>query len=289
MYLLETHCGFLGASKDYDSASLVLMGAPMDTTVSFRPGTREGPVQVRVVSAGLEEYSPHLNRSLSDCVFFDAGDVILPFGGVKESLYRIGKVAQGYLTDGKFLLVIGGEHLISLPLVTEAARLFPDLAVLQFDAHADLRDDYLGEEYSHATVMRRIVEVVGKGNLYQFGIRSGTGEEFSFAAGHTYLFLDEVVAPLKELLPQLRGRPLYVTLDIDVIDPAYAPGTGTPEPCGRAPQEIFNALYLLKDLNVVAADLVEINPVCDLSQRTALLGAKIVREMILMFAKRKAS
>jgi len=282
--LVEKYTGFIGCTDNYEQAGLVLIGAPMDLTVSFRPGTRFGPQQIRRVSHGLEEYSVYLDKDLSDYRFYDAGDISLPHGNIQESLYRISKVIAEILRDGKYPLVLGGEHLISLAVLREVVRFYPDVAVVVFDAHADLRDEYLGEEYSHATVMRKVIEVVGGKNLYQFGVRSGTREEFAFARENTNLYINEIIAPLQEVVPQFGDRPVYVSLDIDVVDPAYAPGTGAAEPGGCTSREIIKAIHLLSGLNVIGFDLVEVSPVYDISEQTALLAAKLVRETILSFA-----
>lgn len=282
--LLERYTGFMGACDKYHEADLVLLGVPMDYTVSFRPGTRLGPRRIREVSEGLEEYSPYLDMDLQDHCYYDAGDVVLPIGYVKESLRRLEVVVDKLLKDDKFPLILGGEHVISLASIKQVSQQYPDLAVLHFDAHADLRMDYLGEGMSHATVMRRVVEIVQAKNVYQFGIRSGTREEFAFARSNTEFYPFEVIAPLSEIVPSLQGRPVYVSLDIDVVDPAFAPGTGTPEPGGCTAEEILTALHLLQGLNVVGMDLVEVCPVYDHSDRTALLAAKLVREAILLFS-----
>ncbi len=272
---------FIGSTEKYNQAGIVIIGAPMDFTVSFRPGTRQGPQRIRQVSHGLEEYSVDLDLDLADRSYYDAGDVILPFGAVQESLRRIGLVTAEILAGGKFPLVLGGEHLISYASIKEVAGAHPGLVVLHFDAHTDLRDEYFGERLSHATVMRRVEEMIGGKNLYQFGIRSGTREEFDFARENCNIFVDKVVEPLIEILPQIKGRPVYVSLDIDVVDPAYAPGTGTPEPGGCTVKEIMRAVHLLAELDLVGFDLVEVSPLYDPSERTALLAAKIVRETIL--------
>jgi agmatinase len=276
----------MGSIDNFERSEVVLIGAPMEVTVSFRPGTRKGPEQIRLVSPGLEEYSLDLNRDLADCCYYDAGDVVLPPGTLQESLRRIGAVTAKVLSSSKFPLVIGGEHLVSLAVIKEVARVYPELAVIQLDAHADLREDYLGERYSHATVMRRVADLVGGENIYQLGIRSGTREEIEFGRKHTNLFFNELIQPLQEIIPLLKGRPVYVTLDIDVVDPAYAPGTGAAEPCGCTSREIIRALHLLGGINVVGFDLVEVSPVYDFSERTALLAAKLVREAILSFSRR---
>lgn len=285
--LLDLYTGFMGSSQDYNNSQVVLVGAPMDFTVSFRPGTRQGPQSIRQVSVGLEEYSVMLDRDLVDYAYFDAGDVSLPFGHVEESLARIGKVVQQILKDDKFPLVLGGEHLISLPVIEQVAKKYPGLKLLHFDAHADLREDYMGQSLSHASVIRKAVDLVGGKNIYQFGIRSGTKDEFIFAQKNTNMFIGKVLEPLQKVLPELAGHPVHITLDIDVVDPAYAPGTGTAEPGGCSSAEILEAIYLMKDLNVVGFDLVEISPVYDHSERTAILGSKLVREAILAFGKRQ--
>ncbi|OPY57026.1 MAG: Agmatinase [Pelotomaculum sp. PtaU1.Bin035] len=283
--LVDKCTGFMGCTDSYEQAGLILLGAPMDLTVSFRPGTRRGPQQIRQLSYGLEEYSIYLDRDLNDYSFYDAGDISLPLGAVQESLRRIGRATSKILSDGKFPLVLGGEHLISLAVISEFAKVYPDMAVVVFDAHADIRDEYLGEGYSHATVMRRVLEVIGGNNLYQFGIRSGTREEFDFARKNTNMYIDEITAPLQELIPQFGDRPIYVSLDIDVVDPAYAPGTGAAEPGGCTVGEILKAIHILGKANVVGFDLVEVSPLYDLSERTALVAAKLVREAILSFAR----
>jgi agmatinase len=280
--------GFIGSTENYEQAEMVIVGAPMDLTVSYRPGTRQGPHQIRQASHGLEEYSVDLDRELTHYSYYDAGDVVLPFGAVKENLRRISLVTADILSGGKTPFVLGGEHLISCAVIKEVANKHPGLTVIHFDAHADLRDDFLGEQFSHATVMRRVVETIGGKNLYQFGIRSGTREEFAFARSNTNTFIDRVVEPLTESLPSLKGRPVYVSLDIDVVDPSFAPGTGTPEPGGCSTREIIKAVHLLGELDIVGFDLVEVSPLYDPSERTALLAAKLIREAIMSFGRAKA-
>ncbi|MEW6423656.1 MAG: agmatinase [Bacillota bacterium] len=282
---VEKNSGYMGATADFAEARVIICGAPMDFTVTFRPGARLGPLHIRRVSQGLEEYSPDLDRDLRDYKYFDGGDLVLPPGNVQESVRRIAFAVESLLARAKFPLLLGGEHLISLPAIAAAARFYPELAVLQLDAHLDLRDTYGGEKLSHATVMRRVAEIVGGPSIYQLGVRSGDREEFHYAREHTNLFCNEVLSPLQEIAGALANRPLYVTLDIDVLDPAYAPGTGTPEPGGCSPQEIIRVLHYLQKsgLQVVGMDIVEVSPVYDPSERTSFLAAKLVREAILCF------
>lgn len=281
--LVERFTGFMGATDNYEEADVVLVGMPMDFTVSFRPGTRMGPQQIRTVSYGLEEYSVYLDKDLSDKKYYDLGDMNLPFGNVNQSLAIIEQVTEQLLRDKKFPILMGGEHLVTYPIIKAFYRNYEDLVVVHFDAHADLRVDYIGETNSHATVMRKVAELIGPKNVYQFGIRSGTKDEFTWGRANTNLHIEKVIEPLREILPSLGGRPVYVTLDIDVVDPAFAPGTGTPEAGGCSSREIIQAIHELGAVNVVGFDLVEVSPVTDHSERTALLAAKIIREAILSF------
>ena len=274
---------FLAAGADYGTSNLVIIGAPMDITVSFRPGSRGGPQAIRGASPGLEEYSLYARQDLREASFYDAGDLLLPFGNVTRSLELVKEAVALLLEAGKFPLLLGGEHLVSLGALRAVAQKFPGLAVIHFDAHADLRTDYLGEAYSHASVMYRAHRELGV-DLFQFGIRSGTAEELAYAKQHTHFYPFHVLEPLREAEKLLRGRPVYVTLDIDVVDPAFAPGTGTPEPGGISSAELLAALPLLARLNVVAFDLVEVAPLYDPAGITAMLAAKVVRETVLAFS-----
>jgi agmatinase len=282
---VQRRTGFIGAGENYDNAKAVLVGLPMDYTVSFRPGTRFGPQQIRNISYGLELYSPYQDKSLADLSYYDAGDVFLPFGNTLESLKRIGEVARDIFAQRKFPLFLGGEHLVTLPLVQACVKYYPDLVVFHFDAHTDLREVFEGEEMSHATVLRKVAKLLAPKSLYQFGIRSGVKEEFEFAARETHLYLDEVFPAIHEAVKEVAGKPVYLTLDIDVVDPAFAPGTGTPEPGGCTSREIMQALWAMKDLNVVGMDLVEVAPAYDPSERTTILAAKLAREALLAFVK----
>ncbi|NPV93389.1 MAG: agmatinase [Firmicutes bacterium] len=279
---IEKCSGFMGSRDSYAEARAVILGVPLEVTVSFRPGTRFGPQQIRTVSYGLEEYSPYQDRDLNEAVFYDAGDLALPLGNLGESLNTIESAASILFTDGKLPVFLGGEHLVSLPLIKAAASRYPDLCVIHFDAHADLRPEYLGQPLSHATVMRRVTEVIDPRLLYQFGIRSGTREEFEYARQNTNLFPFEVLAPLTRARQAIgEKRPVYLSIDIDVVDPAFAPGTGTPEPAGISSRELLQSVDQLKGLNIVAIDLVEVSPPNDRQDITSVLAAKVIREAIL--------
>lgn len=275
---------FLGSSNDYNSSDIVIIGAPMDYTVSFKPGTRFGPQAIRQASLGLEEYSVYLDRNLRSKKYFDFGDLTLPYGDVKKSLDIIGQATNEIIMDGKKTLFFGGEHLISAPIIQEYSNKYGNnLIVLHFDAHTDLRTKFFGERNSHATVLRIAASFVKNKNIYHFGIRSGIKEEFEFAWDNTNMFLYDVVEPLRNVVKDIKYNPIYITWDIDVIDPAYAPGTGTPEPGGITSKEALEAIHVLKDLNVVGMDIVEVSPDYDHSGITSVLASKLVRESILSF------
>ena len=276
---------FIASSRDEQAAKTVIFGMPMDYTVSFRPGARFGPSRIREASVGLEEYSVYLDRSLEDINYFDAGDLLLPFGNAERSLEMIGEYVGTLLQEGKFPLGLGGEHLVSWPIIRKMHGLYPDLALIHIDAHADLRDQYEGEPLSHSTPVRKAAEWMGGANIYQFGIRSGSREEFQYAREHTNLYPFDVLEPLQTVLPQLSGRPVYVTVDIDVLDPSAAPGTGTAEAGGITSKELLAAIHAIagSEAHVVGADLVEVSPVYDPTEQTVIVASKIVREMLLGF------
>lgn len=276
---------FLGMDATLEGADWVYFGIPMDFTVSFQPGSRFGPARVREASYAIETYSLAQDRDLEDMPVHDAGDLELPFGNVQESLGRIYEAADWVMSQDRCFFALGGEHLVTLPLIQAVVKRYPDVAVVHFDAHADLRDDYLGEKLSHATVLRRVSELLQPHHLYQFGIRSATRDEVHYAREHVHFHPHEVLRPLSARLEELKGRPVYVTIDIDVIDPAFMPGTGTPEPGGISSGEALEAVRLLSQLNVVGMDLVEAMPAHDVSQRSAVLAAKLVREGILAISR----
>lgn len=265
-----------------DSAPIVILGVPLDETTSFRPGTRFGPSAAREASRALELYSLRQKRSLTPADYQDAGDLTLPLGDVKEALLVIGSAAREILQRGKKFMALGGEHLLTLPLVESLREIYPDLIVIQMDAHADLRQEYTGNSLSHGTVMRRVIDVLGPGRLFQLGIRSADKGELEETAGLSEVHFYSVLEPLQALLPRLKGHPVYLSIDIDVIDPAFAPGTGVPEPGGVTSLELLDAIGLLKGQDVVGADLVEVAPAYDTTGQTGLLAAAIVRECLLL-------
>ncbi|MGJ7035586.1 agmatinase [Anoxybacillus eryuanensis] len=279
---------FIKSHPNYEESQAVIYGMPMDWTVSYRPGSRFGPARIREVSIGLEEYSPYLDRELDEVKYFDAGDIPLPFGNAQRSLDMIEQFVDRILEAGKFPLGLGGEHLVSWPVMKAVYKKYPDLAIIHMDAHTDLREHYEGEPLSHSTPIRKIAELIGPKNVYSFGIRSGMKEEFEWAKENgMYIAKFDVLEPLKEVLPTLAGRPVYVTIDIDVLDPAHAPGTGTVDAGGITSKELLAAIHAIarSDVRVVGADLVEVAPVYDHSEQTANTASKLVREMLLGWVK----
>ncbi|MDP1418513.1 agmatinase [Peribacillus simplex] len=275
---------FIKSHPVFEESEAVLYGMPMDWTVSFRPGSRFGPTRIREVSIGLEEYSPYLDRELEEVKFFDAGDIPLPFGNPQRSIDMIEKFVDSLLDAGKFPMGMGGEHLVTWPVIKAMFKKYPDMAIIHMDAHTDLREDYEGEPLSHASIIRKSAELIGPKNVYSFGIRSGLKEEFQWAKENgMHISKFEVLEPLKDVLPQLAGRPVYVTIDIDVLDPAHAPGTGTVDCGGITSKELLASIHEIarSEINVVGCDLVEVAPIYDPSEQTANTASKLIREMIL--------
>lgn len=277
---------FIGCESSFEEASVVLYGAPFDSTTSFRPGARFGPSAMRHESFGLETYSPYQDRDLMDIKVFDSGDLELCFGSSEMALSDIEKRTVEILKAEKVPLLLGGEHLVTLAAVRAVVDKYPDLHIIHFDAHADLRDDYLGAKLSHACVLRRCYELLGDNRIHQFCIRSGEREEFQFAAQHTdfhpFTFngLEEVVKRLKE-----KKVPVYFTIDLDCLDPSVFPGTGTPEAGGVSFLELLEAIRTVSQTNVVGADVNELAPMLDASGVSTATACKVLRELLLAITK----
>lgn len=273
---------FIGCDSSYEDADIVLFGAPFDSTTSFRPGARFGSSAIRHESFGLESYSPYQDLDLNDFNTFDCGDLELCFGSAEAALADIEDRAAAILSDGKLPLLIGGEHLVTLGAVRAAAKQYPNLHIIHFDAHADLRDDYLGAKLSHAAVIRRCHEILGNGKIHQFFIRSGERSEFEFAKAHTELhkFDSTGLAALTEELAE-KGSPVYFTIDLDCLDPSVFPGTGTPEAGGISFAQLLEAILTVAKANIVCADLNELAPMLDASGASTAVACKVLRELIL--------
>lgn len=273
---------FIGCDAAFSDARLVLFGAPFDSTTSFRPGARFGSSAMRHESFGIETYSPYQGRDLTDCAIFDSGDLELCFGSAEAALADVEARAAEILKADKMPILLGGEHLVTLGSVRAVAKKYPNLHIIHFDAHADLRDDYLGAKLSHACVIRRCHDILGDGRIHQFCIRSGDREEFRFSRQHTELHpfsfegLDTVCARLIA-----ENAPVYLTIDLDCLDPACFPGTGTPEAGGVTFPQLLTAILQVAQLNVVAADLNELAPMLDPSGASTAMACKVLRELLL--------
>lgn len=275
----EDYSKFICAYETFENADFVIFGIPFDATTSYRPGARFGPDAVRKASWGLETYSPILKKDLVNLKICDLYDLSME-GSQDQIIERAFNASKKIMSSGKIPIMIGGDHSTTYPIVKAAKEVYKDLAVIHFDAHCDLREEYLGNEHSHASIIRRCYDLTK--DIYQFGIRSGDEEEWEFGWKNTNISME---MPTKEDIEKIKelDKPVYVTIDIDVLDPAFAPGTGTPEPCGVSSKELINALYLLKDIGdkIVGFDVVEVSPHYDMGNITAITAAKIIRELIL--------
>lgn len=278
---------FMGADCPWEDAKWVLVGLPYDGTCSYRPGARFAPNAIREASWGLETYSPCLDRDLEEVRYADAGNLDLPFGNREVVLDRIHQATQWILAQRKGWIGIGGEHLITLPAIQAHLAHYPNLALLHFDAHADLRENYLGESLSHAAVMRRVIELIGPERYAQVGIRSGTREEWRWMRTHQTLL--QTPGDLSRKLTLWGGRPIFLTIDLDVLDPGIFPGTGTPEPGGLTFTELQDWLYCLKGLPIIGFDVVELSPPYDPSGVSSITAAKVIRECLLLAPRSDAS
>lgn len=272
---------FISCDSDLQSAQIVLFGAPFDGTVSYRPGTRFAPKAIRGESFGIETYSPYQDKDLSDIKVCDLGDLEFPFGNPEAVLKIIEDTSAEILGLNKKPFMVGGEHLVSLGAVRAAAKTFPELNIIHFDAHTDLRDEYLGQKLSHATVMRRCHDILGDDRIFQFGIRSGDRPEFEWAKNHVFMNKFNL-NNIEHALDKIAGAPIYMTVDLDVLDPSEFPGTGTPEAGGVSFEELRRALLKVAETgNVVACDVNELSPTYDQSGASTALACKIIREILL--------
>jgi len=270
----------IGCDSEYEDSKIVIFGAPFDCTTSFRPGTRFASAAIRNESFGIETYSPYQDKDMLDYHFFDSGDLELPFGNPAKALECIEKRTTEIINDRKIPFMIGGEHLVTLGTMRSIVKKYPDIHIIHFDAHTDLRDDYLGVTLSHATVMRRCYDLIGDGRIFQFGIRSGDREEFMWGKDHvnTCKFNFDT---LPEVINSLKEKPVYFTLDLDILDPSVFPGTGTPEAGGVTFMELMQAIGQLTKLNIVGLDMNELSPVYDQSGASTALACKLLREILL--------
>lgn len=276
---------FQSCESEYEESDVVIFSCPMDTTCSFRPGTRFAGPAIRTDSFGVEWYSPYYDMDLKDYNTCDIGDLDLPIGDVKESLRIIEETTKEIIDDEKLPMMIGGEHLVSLGVIRALVAKYPNLRIIHLDAHTDLRNEFFGMKLSHATVLKRAYDLIGDGKIYQFGIRSGSKEEFEWAKYHTNLQKFNLKG-LPEAVEKIKDYPVYITIDLDVLDPSVFPGTGTPEPGGISYNDLLGALQeFLKLKNIVGADIVELSPHYDASGASTAVACKTLREMVLLLQR----
>ena len=267
---------WIGQNPDYASSDIVMIGLPFDGTVTNRPGSRFAPQQIRFASWGLEDYSPYFDKHLEDCNFHDAGDLEFPIGNTAQSLDLIEKNVEEIYKDKKRVFGIGGEHLVTLPEIKAIHKFYKDLAIIHFDAHTDLRDEYLGQKLSHSAVIKHSAEIIGFNNLKQIGIRSGLKEEFDIMKQYNTLVKEYTE------LDSLKDKPVFITVDLDVLDTSIMPGTGTPEAGGFTFNQLVGWFRYLKDFNVIGADVVELAPDYDASGASTAVAAKVIRELLMV-------
>ncbi len=269
---------FLGADSTYEDASYVLVGVPFDRNGSFRPGTKSAPNAIREASHNFEKYLFEHDFDLSKVKLHDMGN-LMDFSSSQDMTDCTGAVAQQILADGKFPLFIGGEHFISVPVIES----FQDVGVISIDAHLDYRIGSKSQRDSHSYTTRRAAEHVGQDNLLVFGVRSISieGQDGEDAPEYidAYAIAEEgVEKAFKRALNIIRKDDIYLTLDIDGIDPAYAPGTATPEPFGLSSLDVKKCINMLGS-RMVGFDVVEVSPPHD-HGNTAALGARMILEAI---------
>ena len=266
---------WIGQNEDYKTSNIVMLGMPFDGTVSYRPGSRFAPEQIRLASWGLEEYSPYFDKHLEDCNFHDAGDLEFPLGNTEKSLEVIKNNVEEIYRDGKRVFGIGGEHLVTLPEIQAVSKYVDNLAIVHFDAHTDLREEYLGEPLSHSAVIRHSAEIVGFENLKQIGIRSGMKEEFELMKKYGTLIHEH------SELDCFKNKNIFVTVDLDVLDTSIMPGTGTPEVGGLNFNELVDWFKYLSNFNIIGADVVELAPDYDASGASTAVATKVIRELLM--------
>lgn len=266
---------WMGQNEDYESSDIVMLGMPFDGTVSYRSGSRFAPEMIRLASWGLEDYSPYFDTDLQSVNFHDVGDLEFPLGNTVKSLEIIRENVEQIYADKKKVLGVGGEHLVTLPTIQAISKFYKDITIVHFDAHTDLRKEYLGEELSHSSVIYHIGSFIGFENIKQIGIRSGTKEEFDLMNKY------KTRMDFPEQLSKLKNKNVFVTLDLDVLDPSIMPGTGTPEAGGYTYNELIDWIKALNGLNIIGADVVELAPHYDASGVSTAVAAKVIRELLM--------
>jgi agmatinase len=280
--LIPAEPRFISCRASFPEARVVLFGIPFEGRVNLRRGADQGPRTLRIASDSIETYSPVLDRDLEDLAIADIGDCQLGLGSPREQLDRARAEVAGFWRPGLLPIMLGGDHTATLPVIEVLAPAIPELRILQLDAHPDLREEFLGERVNYASAMARVMDVVAPRRVYQVGMRTGAREEYERKAPHLYpAHAIHPVEAVRSLVPELSRHPLYVTIDIDVLDPSEAPGTGSPEPCGLRTAELIEIVRVLAPCRIVGTDLVEVAERFDPSGRTAITASWVLREAIL--------
>ncbi len=291
LYIAKTPYVFNGISSKADKPLFAVVGVPLDSTSSFRPGCRFAPLHVRLVSQSLELFSLRSLVNVEDIPIADLGDVVMPHGDVPRALNIIENVFSELIGDGLRTVAIGGEHTSTLGVVKGVVKaLGSDLCYLCFDSHSDFRYEYLGSKTSHACVNRRIYELLGGNKVSLVGVRAISYEEYKdlkslgiryFTSAHIKnLGFREISRNIAKSLEDCSK--VYLSVDLDVLDPAYAPGVTTPEPEGISPTELLDILQAVVDERFIAFDVVELSPHYDPSTTSSAVAAKIINEVIAM-------
>ncbi len=267
---------FIGANSDYETSKIVMLGMPYDCTCSNRAGTRFAPQAARLESIGIETYSVYFDKEMEDCLFYDAGDLEYPFGNAKRVLEITENNVDCIYNDNKKLLGVGGEHLLTLASVKSVLKKYDNLAVIQFDAHTDLRSQYLGETLTHSGVMYQIAELIGYENIAQIGLRSGEKQEFEIVKKY------QTLKTKKSELDKFKNKNIFLTIDLDVLDPSLMSGVGTPEAGGLSYCELMDWLLYLKDFNIIGADIMELAPDIDPTKTSTATACKLIREVLAL-------
>ncbi|MCL2143501.1 MAG: agmatinase [Methanomassiliicoccaceae archaeon] len=278
---------FADADSTYTDADIVIYGVPYDRTSSFRSGSREAPSTVRRASYGFEvkhfEHSPVPDIRMHD--FGDLDDHLRPEDMMGEIEFSVAPAVK----DKKFTVAIGGEHSVTSPIVKQ----YGSVSVISVDAHLDSRDEFMGSPYSHACVMRRCSDIVGIDNVFVLGVRSISEEELDRDDVIPHITSYDITEKgmqkaIDIALDSVKNEKIYLTIDIDGIDPAFAPGTGTPEPFGLLPIDVKRLMNAIGE-RLVGMDVVEISPPYDHSNVTSVLGARLIKEGISIYAKHHIS
>lgn len=273
-------------NSSYEKADVVMFGMPYDSTASHKKGTVNAFKSIRNEAEAIEWYSPYHDREITDLKIHDMGDLKIEKLTPEKAYEAIYKHTKKLVNDGKFFVGIGGEHAVSNPEIKAVFEKYPDLNLIHIDAHTDLRDMFLGQYHSHANIVKRANDYMGKGRIYSFGIRSGGKEEFDSYKKLGIYLEKETLLTLPKIVKQLKNKPVFITIDIDVLDPSIMPGTGTTEPGGVTFKELMTAIYSMKELNnVVGMDLVELSPDWDTSLASTCVAVKLLREWILTIKK----